>query len=179
MTEAQALGLLKSASERETQKALARRLGISQAYLCDVLHERRSPETILRRFGYERVITYRQIMADHGEAMTADTAKDAELTAKELAEVVARAQFLVERAEPDSHAETLANNVIVLAGMLGARDARIAAIEGEVEAARMHARETVARWMIGHSLVTGHGDTIEDLLTEAWTQVATLRPVKP
>ena len=36
-------------------------------------------------------------------------------------------------------------------------------------------REKVARWMIANSLATGHGDTIDDLLSEASWQIAELR----
>ena len=35
----------------------------------------------------------------------------------------------------------------------------------------LEAREIVARWMISRSLTTGHGDTIEDLLSEAGAQI--------
>lgn len=30
----------------------------------------------------------------------------------------------------------------------------------------IESRELVARWMMGHSYATGHGDTVEDLLVE-------------
>jgi hypothetical protein len=35
----------------------------------------------------------------------------------------------------------------------------------------IEAREIVARWMIAKGLATGHGDTIEDLLEEAYWQI--------
>lgn len=55
-----AMVLLMTAA-RPSQKALAERIGISQAYLSDVLRGRRDPAHILRRLGYERVIRYRRI----------------------------------------------------------------------------------------------------------------------
>ena len=39
----------------------------------------------------------------------------------------------------------------------------------------MSERETIAKWMIANSLATGHGDTVDDLLSEAAGQIAELR----
>lgn len=60
MSEDEALSLLRKLAKRETQLRLAERLDISPQYLCDVLHGRREPHQILRRLGYERVVTYRK-----------------------------------------------------------------------------------------------------------------------
>ncbi len=48
-------------------------------------------------------------------------------------------------------------------------------IAERVEAARVEEREKVAAFMGDHSLATGHGDTIEDLLGEAGWQIEKLR----
>lgn len=61
MTPDAALACLRKAAKAETQKRLAERLDISPQYLCDVLNGRRDPEWVLRRFGFERVVTYRPI----------------------------------------------------------------------------------------------------------------------
>lgn len=45
--------------------------------------------------------------------------------------------------------------------------------DGEFE--RTAARETVAQWMIENSFTTGHGDTLEDLLSELRGQISELR----
>ena len=39
----------------------------------------------------------------------------------------------------------------------------------------MTEREAIAKWMIANSLATGHGDTVDDLLSEAAGQIAELR----
>ena len=39
----------------------------------------------------------------------------------------------------------------------------------------MSEREAIAKWMIANSLATGHGDTVDDLLSEAAGQIAELR----
>ena len=45
-----------------SQKAVAKHLGVSEMYLCDVLKYRREPgEKILKPLGYEKVIRYRKI----------------------------------------------------------------------------------------------------------------------
>lgn len=50
---------LRKDSEKETQKALAKRLGISAQYLSDILKGRREPgQKMLDALGLERVITY-------------------------------------------------------------------------------------------------------------------------
>jgi len=49
------------AAKRGTQKALADHLGVSDAYLSDVLNGRKDPgESILEPLGLERVVTYRR-----------------------------------------------------------------------------------------------------------------------
>lgn len=49
------------AAKHGTQKALADHLGISDAYLSDVLNGRKDPgEAILGPLGVERVVTYRR-----------------------------------------------------------------------------------------------------------------------
>jgi predicted transcriptional regulator len=51
----------RAADEAGTQVALAERLGVSQAYLSDVLNGRRDPgESILGPLGLERVVVYRR-----------------------------------------------------------------------------------------------------------------------
>lgn len=35
-------------------------------------------------------------------------------------------------------------------------------------------RETLARWMLGHGFATGHGDTVDDLLSELEWQISEL-----
>lgn len=61
MTKAEFLEYLKSlVAEAGTQKALAEKLGINQAYLSDILAEHREPaEKILKALGMEQVVTYR------------------------------------------------------------------------------------------------------------------------
>lgn len=45
-----------------SQKALAKRLGVSEQYLTDVLKRRREPgEKILKPLGFKRVVTYERI----------------------------------------------------------------------------------------------------------------------
>ena len=48
----------------------------------------------------------------------------------------------------------------------------IAAIERFAALVDAHEREKVAKWMVERSYATGHGDTIEDLLTEIDWQAA-------
>lgn len=53
--------LQRMADEAGSQKDLASRLGVSAAYLGDVLHGRREPgDKILLALGLERVVTYRE-----------------------------------------------------------------------------------------------------------------------
>lgn len=48
-----------SIAEEGSQKAYAERLGISQAYLTDVLKKRRTPgEKFLKAAGYKKIISY-------------------------------------------------------------------------------------------------------------------------
>lgn len=56
-----AVACLQKAAEAETMRGLARRLDIDSGYLCHVLKGRKDPEHVLRRFGFERVISYRRI----------------------------------------------------------------------------------------------------------------------
>ena len=58
ITEEQALKRLQSAANETSQKTLAERLGISSAYLNDVLMKRRDPSKVLKRFGLRRVVRY-------------------------------------------------------------------------------------------------------------------------
>ena len=45
-----------------TQKVLAQKIGISEAYLSDVIHGRREPgNKILSFLGYEKVVCYREV----------------------------------------------------------------------------------------------------------------------
>ena len=44
----------------------------------------------------------------------------------------------------------------------------------EARKALAEAREALARWLIAHSFATGHGDTLDDLLSELTWQVNTL-----
>jgi hypothetical protein len=46
---------------------------------------------------------------------------------------------------------------------------------GEWEQATRECTERVAKWMIAHSFATGHGDTLDDLLSELEWQVMELR----
>jgi hypothetical protein len=48
----------------------------------------------------------------------------------------------------------------------------IAAIERFAALVAAHEREKVAKWMVERGYATGHGDTVEDLLTEIDWQVA-------
>lgn len=55
----------RTAKEAGTQTVLAERLGISSAYLSDVLNGRKDPgESILAPLGLERVVTYRRKRAE-------------------------------------------------------------------------------------------------------------------
>lgn len=55
-TEAQLIQELRRESEQLSQKATARRLGISTAYICDLLHGRREISTaVALKMGYEQV----------------------------------------------------------------------------------------------------------------------------
>ena len=59
----------RAAAEAGTQVALAERLGVSQAYLSDVLNGRRDPgESILGPLGLERVVIYRRKRLDEKHA---------------------------------------------------------------------------------------------------------------
>jgi hypothetical protein len=60
ITEEQALKRLQLAAEQHSQKTLAGRLGISSAYLNDVLMKRRDPSKVLKRFGLKRVVRYEE-----------------------------------------------------------------------------------------------------------------------
>jgi hypothetical protein len=48
----------------------------------------------------------------------------------------------------------------------------LAAIKRFAALVAAHEREKVAKWMVERSYATGHGDTVEDLLTEIDWQVA-------
>ena len=51
----------RAADRAGTQKALAEQLGVSPAYLSDVLNGRKDPgDAILEPLGLERVVTYRR-----------------------------------------------------------------------------------------------------------------------
>ena len=65
MDKAEFLQYLKGfVDEAGTQKALAEKLGINQAYLSDILAGRREPaDKILTALGMERVVTYRFVPA--------------------------------------------------------------------------------------------------------------------
>jgi hypothetical protein len=60
ITEEQALKRLQLAAEQHSQKTLAERLGISSAYLNDVLMRRRDPSKVLKRFGLKRIVRYEE-----------------------------------------------------------------------------------------------------------------------
>ena len=60
MTEEKALEKLRAAAEQQSQKTLAERLGISSAYLNDVLMRRRDPSKVLKRFGLKRIVRYEE-----------------------------------------------------------------------------------------------------------------------
>ena len=48
------------AKQRGSQRALARELGVSEAYLSDIINGRRDPgRKILKALGLERVVDYR------------------------------------------------------------------------------------------------------------------------
>jgi len=54
--------LCRKASEVGGQKILARKLGVSETYLSDVINGRRDPaDRLLSALGMERVVTYRFI----------------------------------------------------------------------------------------------------------------------
>lgn len=54
--------LRRKASEAGGQKILAQKLGVSEAYLSDVINGRREPaDKLLSALGMERVVTYRFI----------------------------------------------------------------------------------------------------------------------
>lgn len=52
---------------------------------------------------------------------------------------------------------------------------RIATLKADLAALREVEREKVAAWILSFGFATGHGDTIEDLLSEAGTQIQELR----
>jgi transcriptional regulator with XRE-family HTH domain len=55
------LEVLRRKCEGRTQNAVAAELGVSPAYLSDVLNQRKEPgEGILEPLGIERVVTYRR-----------------------------------------------------------------------------------------------------------------------
>ncbi len=55
----QMVGKLRHECKKTSQKAVANQLGISQAYLSDVLNGRREfPAVIASEFGYERIVTF-------------------------------------------------------------------------------------------------------------------------
>jgi len=60
ITEEAALNRLQQAANETSQKTLAERLGISSAYLNDVLMRRRDPSKVLKRFGLKRVVRYEE-----------------------------------------------------------------------------------------------------------------------
>ena len=54
--------LRQSANQRGSQRALAKELGVSEAYLSDVINGRRDPgRKILKALGLERVVAYRPV----------------------------------------------------------------------------------------------------------------------
>ncbi|MFN0314763.1 MAG: hypothetical protein ACKVQA_06985 [Burkholderiales bacterium] len=45
-----------------SQQAVAAKLGISKAYLCDVLHKRRDlSDKLARKIGYTKVVSYQKV----------------------------------------------------------------------------------------------------------------------
>ena len=50
-----------------------------------------------------------------------------------------------------------------------------ATLKADLAALREVEREKVAAWILSFGFATGHGDTIEDLLSEAGTQIQELR----
>lgn len=46
----------------------------------------------------------------------------------------------------------------------------------ERDLAQQQQREKLAAWMLAHGFATGHGDTLDDLLTELSWQVKELKP---
>ena len=61
ITEGEALKRLAKAAAAETQRGIAKQLGISAGHLNHAIHGRRDPEQVLRRFGYMRIVLYRKI----------------------------------------------------------------------------------------------------------------------
>lgn len=60
MKPAEALACLQKAADAETMRGLAARLDIDAGYLCHVLKGRKDMEHVLRRFGFEKIVTYRR-----------------------------------------------------------------------------------------------------------------------
>lgn len=61
LTETALLQIIRSLAEADSQKVLARKLHISEQYLCDVLKKRRSISVQLAAaLGYQRVIMFKR-----------------------------------------------------------------------------------------------------------------------
>jgi hypothetical protein len=61
-SDVQLRALLKRRIDASTQRAVAGELGISPAFLCDLMKERRDPgPTVLQALGLRRVVTYEQV----------------------------------------------------------------------------------------------------------------------
>lgn len=58
------------------------------------------------------------------------------------------------------------NNELIDALLARAEAAEASALTARRDALEEAARESVALWMIQHSIATGHGDTLDDLLRE-------------
>ncbi len=61
ISQERAVAKLATEAKRVSLRGLARCLDVDAGNLCHVIHGRKDPEYILRRFGYERVVMYRSI----------------------------------------------------------------------------------------------------------------------
>lgn len=63
LNEREMLAEIRRQADQVSQKKLAQRIGFSPQYLCDVLQTRREISGALARaFGFERVVSFRQIL---------------------------------------------------------------------------------------------------------------------
>ena len=61
-TEFEVVSILRKRCDASTQKDVARQLGISPQYLCDLLAERRPiTEEVALKMGFERVVIFKEI----------------------------------------------------------------------------------------------------------------------
>ena len=65
--------------------------------------------------------------------------------------------------------------VVKAAAAIRDLEQHIATLKADLAALREVEREKVAAWILSFGFATGHGDTIEDLLSEAGTQIQELR----